>query len=379
MLRFVLDCLKHRDVEITIAYYEPYSLSPELSVPLFKLPLLKKPSTNQAQFENHSCVGIGCWLPELEFTNYWASKSWLKLIKEHDVYLSVSGNVLAALPFVQMRLPFLSWTATDWHGDRTQRVSEFNLFRLLLDKIVVRPMMSYLERKIVNTNNVVALSEYSQRQLNKVSKSNAVDRVMTMPIEIDHFKPTDSNKQPQHQAIKLGFVGRFEDPRKHLSLLFETVKQIINKGQEVHLTIVGDKLSEKNKKLVSQLGITNFVTDIAYVEREKLPTIIGQWDIFVLPSYQEGLCIAALEAMSCGLPIVSTRCGGPEDYIIDGSNGILCEHNAEQLSDAILQLSSDPEKLKRYGASARQMVVNQFSVTAKQEQYLRMFDQLALT
>ena len=59
-----------------------------------------------------------------------------------------------------------------------------------------------------------------------------------------------------------------------------------------------------------------------------------RWDLFVIPSHQEGLCISALEAMACGVPVVSTRCGGPEDFVLPDRTGLLVPHQAPALAAA---------------------------------------------
>ena len=55
--------------------------------------------------------------------------------------------------------------------------------------------------------------------------------------------------------------------------------------------------------------------------------------MFVIPSHQEGLCIAALEAMACGCPVVSTRCGGPEEFVVEGRTGYLVPASPEAMAD----------------------------------------------
>ena len=69
--------------------------------------------------------------------------------------------------------------------------------------------------------------------------------------------------------------------------------------------------------------------------------MIQRWDLFVIPSHQEGLCIAALEAMACGVPVVSTRCGGPEDFVIPGQTGELVPHESEAMASAIARICKD--------------------------------------
>ena len=376
MLRFVLECLSQRSCEVTIAYYEPYSVSSECSVPLYKLPLLKSPSNKiGTNFMGHECVGLGCWLPELEFTNYWATERWCELIESNDLHICVSGSSLAALPFLQTKTPFLAWVATDWEGDRTHRVEQFGWFRRLIDKTLVKAFTKGLEKKIIETESTIALSEHTRSELNKIAGYEAVSDVMQMPIDTQVFKPLA--QKTEKDSIKIGFVGRFEDPRKHISLLLNSVGACVAKGVSVKLVLVGDSLSSENMALIAKLGVAEMVEVISYVAREELPNIFSDWDAFVIPSHQEGLCIAALEAMACAVPVISTKCGGPETYIQHGINGWLIDHNKEELSAAITDLLQKRVERELCGQNARETVKLSFSKEAKQEQFLASFDRMA--
>lgn len=377
MLRFVLECLQQRQFDITIAYYEPYSVSPDLSVPLFKIPFVR-PDTRDAEYLGYSCVGIGCWLPELEFTHYWATSHWRQLVDANDVHIVVSGSSLAALPFVQTQTPFLAWVASDWLGDRQHRVRQFPWFRRLIDRFFVSPVVKKLERRIIASNNLVALSEHTRKALNGLVSYHAVEDILSMPIDTEHFQPSVSSKD-NIERYQIGFVGRFEDPRKHICLLFECVNQLRESIPNIELVLVGDQLSTSSQQLIDSLGIAQYITVVPHVDNTDLPEVLQQLQLFVLPSYQEGLCIAAIEAMSCAVPVVSTRCGGPESYIIDGENGLLCEHNSASLTKAILQLFSDDETRIRYACASREVIIQRFSKKAQTDKFLQLFDQLSVT
>ena len=119
MLEFVVRLMRRRGYEPVIAHYEPYSRSPQLSVPAFTL--MRRTPGLQIRRE-HGCEAhaIGAWLPELEFTHYAATQYWKSLIESCSAYISVSGNVLAATPYYQSGKPFLSWVAAGWHDDRKE-------------------------------------------------------------------------------------------------------------------------------------------------------------------------------------------------------------------------------------------------------------------
>ena len=369
MLRFVTSHLKALGYEITLAYYEPFSVSPQLSVPLHKL-FTKKPSIRFDSYLGTNCVGVGCRLPELEFCHHWLSPRWQALIDGHDLHLMISGSVLAAHPYLQSNTPFMAWAATDWEGDRAQRANNYPWYRKIIDKVIVAPLAKGIEKRIVNTGRVVSLSRHTARELNQGLISGRAQDVLHMPVDVDRFVP----KPRQEFAFKLGLVARFEDPRKHVSLLLRSFAALIDTCGQAELILVGDQLSPKSRDLIEQLGIAERVSVIEYIEDDDLPSLLQSLDVFVLPSHQEGLCIAALEAMSCGVPVVSTKCGGPEDYIRHGENGLLCEPLPEEMAKSILQLFANISDYRRYSKAAREMVVTQFSPNSQKQRFNHLLE-----
>lgn len=109
------------------------------------------------------------------------------------------------------------------------------------------------------------------------------------------------------------------------------------------------------------LELGGAVTFLGTLEREALKAFYQSLDLFAISSRQEGLNIAGLEAMACGVPVVSTRCGGPEDYVRDGENGYLCDMDAQDLAKKMAHVCSDREKRAAMGAAARRIAETEYS------------------
>src|SRR5262249_50102308 len=105
--------------------------------------------------------------------------------------------------------------------------------------------------------------------------------------------------------------------------------------------------------------------------RDKLRTI----DVFVVPSHQEGLCIAALEAMACGCPVVSTRCGGPEEFVLHDETGFLVGFDPVEMADAILRILNTPQLRRRLGGAAREKVMRDYSLPKATSVFWHAFDE----
>ena len=373
MLRVIIDYLHQRDYDVTLAYYSPYSINPQLSVPTLKL-FQRKPSTSNGSFYGCESVGVGCWLPELEFTHHWLSNRWQQLIDKHSLHMTVSGSCLASHPYVQTNTPFFAWIATDWLGDRADRVQSFPLLRRLIDNVLVKPVVTKIEKKIIASKNLVALSSYTQSQLNKISSKDAVDHILSMPIDTDYFKP----HKEKTKKNRICFVGRFSDPRKNMTLFFESIAQVVKSVKDLEVYLIGDSLPNSYELQVKDLGLTNHLKIYDDMTRGELADILPTCDIFVLPSHQEGLCIAAMEAMSCGVPVVSTRCGGPEMFIHNGVNGALVDFSVQQMSTAILLLLSNDKMRLEYSLQARKTIVDQFSQDVQSHTFWTLFDKYCL-
>ena len=88
------------------------------------------------------------------------------------------------------------------------------------------------------------------------------------------------------------------------------------------------------------------------MKREDTADFYRSLDVFVMPSFQEGLCIAALEAMACGCPVVTTPCGGPEEYVLDGENGFFTTFAPESVAEKVEYLLSDQKKRASFSSAA---------------------------
>ena len=357
MAAFITRSLRRRGFEPVLAHYEPYSVSPEMSVSFIRLvggSLAHEARTALDGCESHA---IGAWLPELEVTHYLATKRWRSLIESASAYVVVCGNALGALPFYQTNRPFLAWLASGWNADRQHRVREFSLARTLLDRAIVRPAARRLERAILDRGTILALSQYTRKTLDGIAGRPTVRDVLPMPIDTDFFSPQISARV----RGRIGFSGRFDDPRKNIGLLLGALSLLKSAGHRVSALLIGGKASAAMAAQIAAYGIGRDVEFHSYAAPEVLRAQLRTLDLFVVPSYQEGLCIAALEAMACGIPVVSTRCGGPEEFVIDDQTGRLVGFDAADMADAIGSILSDRDRLERLGTGARDVVLRHYS------------------
>jgi glycosyltransferase involved in cell wall biosynthesis len=134
------------------------------------------------------------------------------------------------------------------------------------------------------------------------------------------------------EKIALIFVGRFaKEKNPHIPIL--VVKRLKEKGYNVNLNLVGDgELKANMEELIQKLGLNENVKMFGWIkDRRKLFEILKESDILVFTSKPgEGLGLVILEAMSQGLPVITTKCGGSGEVIEDGINGYLVNYLTDE-------------------------------------------------
>lgn len=210
-------------------------------------------------------------------------------------------------------------------------------------------------------------------QLEKIYK-------ITNFVDISRFQPLDSDERSMlkrtlslDKDIIINFTGRIVG-RKGIDVLINAMATNRELLLSSILIIVGSGPDEdKMKNLVSRLGIDNNIRFLG--QTSEVVRYYQASDIFVLPSYAEGMSNSLLEAMACGLPVIASRIGGVVDVIEDGKTGILFEPgDISGLSSALVRLANDAELRQRLGIEARKKMVKDFSIERVAEEYIKFFE-----
>lgn len=151
-------------------------------------------------------------------------------------------------------------------------------------------------------------------------------------------------------AYDLAFCARLV-PNKGLLPLLDAVAAMPN----VRLLVIGDgPLRERAEKRAQKLRIERRVTFSGWLERhEDVLAAITSARIFIVNSTSEGGPRVALEAMACGMPVISTRVGVMPEVIDDGVNGILMDGSGADLLTKVSDLLTDREKQRYLGEAAK--------------------------
>ena len=165
----------------------------------------------------------------------------------------------------------------------------------------------------------------------------------------------------------VGSVGTLT-PRKGQLDLLRAFTQVLCRRPSTKLVMVGgtdgpdgDAYAERLRKYVSAEKLDEHVTFTGW--RSDVASILCQLDLLVLPSFNEGLPRAVLEAMALGLPVVATNVGGTSELVVDGQTGLLVPAgDPDALATAIAAILDDPERARSMGRLGRERVEKNFSL-----------------
>jgi glycosyltransferase involved in cell wall biosynthesis len=153
-------------------------------------------------------------------------------------------------------------------------------------------------------------------------------------------------------------------PKNGIEDLIRAMPKVIRRFPEANLEIIGSGyLYNKIASMIEDLNLTSKVKLKGNVEHINLPKYLSQTDLFVRPSYSEGLGNAYFEAMASGVPIIGTNVGGIRDFLKkDGDVGFIWDRMGNiSLSDKIIEVLSDRSRLKEVASRGRELVINKYN------------------
>ncbi|MFZ7138213.1 MAG: glycosyltransferase [archaeon] len=252
--------------------------------------------------------------------------------------------------------------------------------------------MRLLEEELIlkRSNAIIASTPQEVKNildLYKVTGEN-IELIRT-GVDSRIFRPIDKKTATKETGIDFKkiilFVGRITKA-KGLRILVKAFFQVKQQyHDEIKLIVIGGDISgvmhseteskEKKhlKRLIKKLNLTDDVIFLGPVNREFLPYMYSLADVCAVPSLYESFGLVAVEAMSCGTPVIASKVGGLAHTIRHGYSGLhFLPGRADQLAKAILKLITDSEKMKEIGINARLRTAREFGLqqTVKQIELL---------
>ncbi len=180
--------------------------------------------------------------------------------------------------------------------------------------------------------------------------------IAIIPNGVDTLRFAPEEKALPHKdgSIRLTLGASRLTDRKGIAYLIEAI-DILRDEHDFRLTIIGDgNAKDRLEASVRERGLESRIGFVGRVPREETLKYYQEADIFVLPSLNEGMSNAMLEALAVGLPLVTTRTGGAEELVQDGVNGLLVGfRDAKDLARALRTLALDSDLRDRMGKASR--------------------------
>lgn len=283
------------------------------------------------------------------------------LITKRDVvlhmHMSYKGSFWRKLLFTLVGKLFGAKTIVHLHG------SEFKTY-FANSSATRKKLLTWL---IQNVDRFVVLTETWSQYIESISGNKA----FILHNYVD-FTP-DISHNPADRTNSIVFIGAFIDRKGVLDL----VRACAALTCDYHLDLCGAGYTDKIKALAKELGIDDKITFHGWVGREQKTALLQKSGVFVLPSYNEGLPVALLEAMACGAPTLITDVGGIPEAITSFENGILMSPgDVEALTTHLQWLLTHPEESTEFARKARQVFDERYSVDAVLPELNRLYEEL---
>ena len=227
---------------------------------------------------------------------------------------------------------------------------------------------AHAEQRIIDAAKALVVSTHIEKDdiAKLYGTSGAPVQVIPPGVDLTLFQPVDTHTARRELGLTdnriILYVGRIE-PLKGLDILIKAVS-MLHDAANVRLVIVGggienDPELQRLKKIATELDISDIVSFAGAVSQERLPAYYGAADVFVLPSWYESFGLVALEAMSCGAPVVVSRVGGLRTFVENGKTGYLVPWRCpEAFARSIDTLLANPALRDAMGSAARRKALS---------------------
>ncbi|NMB48168.1 glycosyltransferase family 4 protein [Candidatus Kuenenbacteria bacterium] len=297
----------------------------------------------------------------------------------------------------KLNCPFIFRQITTWHwhfirqpqeifGQRSwyQQLRKIGLAKLtdyLLNFLLAqKSQKKYAQAIYRQADKVIFLSQVAAREGLAMGLPESKVAILPVCIETDLFQPLDK-KLALRQELRLEgnkiilFIGRINFAEKGLGYLLHAMPQIVAEVPDVNLVIVGGGgETPKMEALIKDLNIKNHVQLVGQQPFAKLAKYLNAADVFAMPSvWMEAFGQVTIEAMACGVPVVTSDAGASPEININNETGyVVPAENADALARALMEILKSDELRDRFGARARGRVLGNYTYEVVIENLLKI-------
>lgn len=215
-------------------------------------------------------------------------------------------------------------------------------------------------------NPFVCVSHDSARYAAAQGVASRRLRVIWNGIDLDRF--AFRGPQPAGPAVVVARLTAEKDVQN----LLHAVRQVVDVLPQFRLEIAGDgPCREELVRLTASLRLGEHVRFLGEVR--DVPALLGRARLFVLPSQSEGISLTILEAMACGLPVVTTKVGGNPEVVESGTGVLVPPRDPAALARGLLRVAGNLDEAQVLGRAARRRVETHFDIRKMVEQYAALY------
>lgn len=222
------------------------------------------------------------------------------------------------------------------------------------------PQLWRLDAKIADADFVSCISHYCRSQGMLVSPAKHWDKLHIVHCGVEPERYSSARKPGK----ELLFVGRLA-AAKGLPVLIQALPKIRAKHPDIHVTLIGDGPDRAElEALARNTGSADVITFAGYKNQDEVAKALAETNLFVLPSFAEGVPVVLMEAMAAEKPVVTTLIAGIPELVEDGVSGrIVPPGDGDALARAIMEILDQPDAAQKLGVEGRKKVEAEFDIT----------------
>lgn len=334
--------------------YHVYSLSKELMRLGHQVTVITRKSKGEEQFSEFDGIKImrGPFLPiypaHIPVHRFLTNKALAEKLNDFDLV----HYHIPLVPVLRIMAPSVVTVHSSMIEEMNQMESGFFLKKLALQAMTKTFTKKYMRATLKNANATIAVSTSLKDELLKYYGIRGNVRVVPNGVDTEYFHPQES----QGRSRYILYVGRLAYRKGLLELL--DAFNIVSKDTDASLVLCGKgPLQKVLEGRVKKYGLVDRVKFKGFVTRDELLSLYQNASLFVAASSYETGPLTALEAMSCGTPVIVTKVGIMPDVIKDGDNGLFVNKNDPQdLAGRCLKVLNDAHLAAEMGENARRTV-----------------------
>jgi glycosyltransferase involved in cell wall biosynthesis len=337
------------------------------------------PRTAAGCWEGREYTHVGAVAVELEFQRYRPRRILRQALRQCDLIQVVAGTPAAALAVVSCGQPVVLDVASRANAERAKALRTghplMRWWRSLMTAITDRLDTHALRR----VSAVIVLNDWMQRYASLVC-TTATPVLKAIPgVDCELYRPEAERAAAWRRRRYILYVGRLADPRKNLQLLCRAYAQLCAALEEPpELVLAGQgALPPAAEAELAPLAARRLLAIVNSPDDGQLRQLYQGALCLALSSSEEGFGMVVIEAMASGIPVVSTRCGGPQEIITDGVDGYLVPlDDSGELAARLATLCSNPELNLEFGRRARSAALSRYSDVAAFGPILQIYQRL---